>query len=74
MNRLNLSPLPCLRLPEGSRGPATSDHHPGFVDDAVVFALLRNPGKPAFTRDVARPALAADELDFAGWHAAAALP
>lgn len=72
MARLNLSPLPCLRAAEvSSMSEAERD---GFVDDSVVLALVAGP---AMTRPPADPkdlALAADDLDFAGWRLPSALP
>jgi hypothetical protein len=65
MNPLSLSPLPTLRSDD------ESDRHlmerEGFVDEAVVAALVK--GNPP-SRSAACPddlALAADDFDFAGW-------
>jgi hypothetical protein len=74
MNRLNLSPLPCVRLSEDHRTASPCEHLPGFVDDSVIMAILKAPGISRSTRDDAALALSADELDFAGWNAASALP
>lgn len=65
MNRLNLSPLPCARLSEETRSP--SAEHQGFVDDAVVLALLTGPMESRPHEDLGTLALAANEMDFAGW-------
>lgn len=66
MNPLRLSPLPCLRSDEGSAVSATE--RDGFVDEAVVLALVA--GSPV-SRRISPPAdlvLAADDMDFAGWY------
>jgi hypothetical protein len=65
MNRLNLSPLPCARLSEETQSP--SAEHQGFVDDAVVLALLTGPTESRPHENFETLALAADETDFAGW-------
>lgn len=65
MNPLKLSPLPSLRTDDPSR--SLFMEREGFVDDAVVMALLTGPFPG---RHVALPedlALSSDDLDFAGW-------
>ncbi len=65
MNLLSLSPFPSLRTSDES-GNLLMERE-GFVDEAVVTALLR---APYGVRSVAVPtdlALAADDSDFAGW-------
>lgn len=65
MNPLRVSPLPALRAdPESDRLPMERE---GFVDEAVVTALV-NGG--SYSRSAVYPddlALAADDSDFAGW-------
>lgn len=65
MNSLRLSPLPSIR-PSDESSSRTMEKQ-GFVDEAVVMALLTDNHSG---RSVAYPedlALAADDLDFAGW-------
>ncbi|MDP3849959.1 MAG: hypothetical protein Q8Q59_05600 [Luteolibacter sp.] len=65
MTRLNLTPLPCERF-HGESTPPSHDRD-GFVDDAVVRALITGPVQPrpqGFCKDLA---LLADDIDFAGW-------
>lgn len=72
MTRLNLSPLPSLRLDEVSGRPAVEKN--GFVDDSVVMALVAGPSSGRTIPDQAELALAADHLDFAGWCLTSPLP
>lgn len=72
MNPLKLSPLPSTRPADESRSLAMERE--GFVDEAVVLALITGPSHP---RRVSYPedlALAADDLDFAGWQQPSAAP
>lgn len=65
MTTLRLSPLPSHR-PSDESGSRNMEKE-GFVDEAVVTALI---SAPHFGRSMAYPAdlaLAADDLDFAGW-------
>ncbi len=65
MKSLSLSLLPSVRNPEES--DSLQMEREGFVDEAAVFALLSGP---THLRSVSYPedlALAADDLDFAGW-------
>lgn len=67
MNPLPLRPLPSLRFDEKSRAQLMEMEHDGFVDEAAVTALMAGPRQPrnsGFPEDFA---LAADDLDFAGW-------
>lgn len=67
MNPLPLRPLPSLRFDEKSRAQLMEMEHDGFVDEAAVTALMAGPRQPrnsGFPEDLA---LAADDLDFAGW-------
>lgn len=72
MNRLKLSVLPTLR--NETAGEISLMEREGFVDDAVVMALLTGPVQP---RTLANPndlALPADDMDFAGWRLSKSLP
>jgi hypothetical protein len=66
MNPLHLSPLPILRAEDQS--DSLMFERQGFVDEAAVSALMSgeifHTRQPAFHEDLA---LAADDLDFAGW-------
>jgi hypothetical protein len=65
MNRLKLTVLPTLR--NDSAGDIPLMEKEGFVDEAVVLALLTGPVQ---ARTLAGPddlALPADDMDFAGW-------
>jgi hypothetical protein len=72
MNRLNLSPLPCTPPPEETR--QTPANLQGFVDDAVVLALLTGSADSGAHGASGALALAADEMDFAGWSLPSAQP
>lgn len=66
MNPLRLSPLPVLRA-EDEAGSLLMERE-GFVDEAIVAAMVFGP--TSTSRQVPHPqdlALAADDLDFAGW-------
>lgn len=72
MNPLRLSPLPTLRADDES-GSRLMERE-GFVDEAVVAAIVKGN---LHTRSVAYPddlALAADDSDFAGWRLSKAVP
>ncbi len=65
MQHLDLSPLPCAVPPENSRHSVNVGL--GFVDDAVVLALLSGAAGSRFPQNIASLAMAADEMDYAGW-------
>lgn len=72
MNPLRLSPLPTLRADDES-GSVLMERE-GFVDEAVVAAMVKGN---LHTRSVAYPddlALAADDSDFAGWRLSKEVP
>ncbi len=71
MSPLRLSPLPTIR--PGDDDGSRMYEREGFVDEAVVSALRRDQDGPF--RSISHPSdlvLAADDLDFAGWHSNAA--
>lgn len=65
MNPLRLSLLPSIRSNEES-GSLQMERE-GFVDEAVVLALINGPRHQRSTGCREDLALAADDLDFAGW-------
>ena len=65
MSQLDLSPLPSA-FPEENDCPSTPAD-PGYVDDAAVLALLTGTIGSRFHPGVGALALAADEMDYAGW-------
>jgi hypothetical protein len=65
MNPNRLSPLPSNRATEDS-GSLKMERE-GFVDEEVVLALVNGPRHLRSTAYPADLALAADDLDFAGW-------
>lgn len=65
MNSLRLSLLPSLRANEES-GSLQMERE-GFVDEAAVLALIHGPRQLRSAACHEDLALAADELDFAGW-------
>ena len=72
MNPLRLSPLPTLRADDESSSLLMERE--GFVDEAVVTALVNgnlHPRSVAYPEDLA---LAADDSDFAGWRLSTAVP
>lgn len=72
MDPLRLKPLPSIRSHDES--DTLLMEREGFVDEAVVLAILNGPINH---RNVAYPedlALAADDLDFAGWQLPPSLP
>lgn len=72
MNPLNLRPLPAPRSEDESLTRLMERE--GFVDEAVVTAMLASP---YVKRSIANPedlALAADDQDFAGWSLAPTSP
>lgn len=64
MTQLKLSPLPSLRSDNDSGAPDIGE---GFVDEAVVMAMLARPGAQREFPEATQLALAADDMDFAGW-------
>lgn len=72
MNTLALSPLPSARTEEESN--LLQMEREGFVDEAVVAALVSGP---RYQRSTACPedlALAVDDMDFAGWQLSQEMP
>lgn len=67
MNPLPLRPLPSLRFDDESRAQLMEMEHAGFVDEAAVTALMAGPRQPRISGFPEDLALAADDLDFAGW-------
>ncbi len=65
MNPLSLSPLPTHRDDDPSSMRLMERE--GFVDEAVVTALVRASHLGRSVADPTDLALAADDLDFAGW-------
>ena len=65
MTRLHLSPLPSVRFDEDSSVPVIERE--GFVDEALVLALVAGPITQRPLPEAAELALAADDMDFAGW-------
>lgn len=65
MQHLDLSPLPCAAPTENPRSSLNAGL--GFVDDAAVLALLTGAAGSRFPQHVETLALAADEMDYAGW-------
>ncbi len=65
MQHLDLSPLPCAAPTENPRSILNACL--GFVDDAVVLALLTGAAGSRFPQNIESLALAADEMDYAGW-------
>jgi len=73
MPPLNLRPLPLHPAGEPSRA-ADEERGAGFVDDAVILAIVAGPPATRQGPLAANPALAASEMDFAGWRLPAAPP
>lgn len=65
MHPLKLRPLPSLRIEETSL--EQSPQGEGFVDDSAVMAVLVGPPMTRQTVEQENLALAADDMDFAGW-------
>lgn len=65
MNLQTLRPLPCQRTDEGNLNLAVE--RDGFVDDAVVFALMAGPVQSRSQGHADQLVLSADDMDFAGW-------
>jgi hypothetical protein len=65
MDTIRLTPLPTNRALEDSG--ALKMEREGFVDEAVVLALVNSPRHFRSNAYPADLALAADDLDFAGW-------
>lgn len=72
MNTLSLSPLPTVRKEEAS--DSFLMEREGFVDEAVVTALVAGGSLPRYAPVSSDLALSADDMDFAGWSIAPALP
>jgi len=73
MSPLTLAPIPSPRSDNQSQSRFIEEE--GFVDESVVRAVMLIQSAP-FRRqsDPADLALAADDLDFAGWHAPRQIP
>lgn len=65
MQQLDLSPLPCAFPSENPRHAPNAGL--GFVDEAVVLELLTGNVGSRLIQDIESLALAADEMDYAGW-------
>jgi hypothetical protein len=65
MKRLDVSPLPCMEVPEETRGHGATDE--GFVEDAVILHLLTAAGPYRDRHHEPANAPAADAFDYAGW-------
>jgi hypothetical protein len=72
MNRLKLTVLPSSR-PDQDTDSSVMERE-GFVDDAVVLALVAGPVQPRLLADPRELILPADDMDFAGWSLSSALP
>ncbi|MBC8126303.1 MAG: hypothetical protein H8M99_04045 [Gloeobacteraceae cyanobacterium ES-bin-144] len=72
MNRLNLSMLPIQRYDDASG--ISEFEQSGFVDDAVVMALVAGPLVDRSLASSCELVLSADDLDFAGWSTPKSLP
>lgn len=72
MNRLKLTVLPSNRA--DSDMDSSVMEREGFVDDAVVLALVAGPVQPRVLADQRDLILPADDMDFAGWSLSTALP
>ena len=68
MNPLPLKPLPAARLDEDSA--SWRMEREGFVDESVVAKLVAMPRNVRIQASQDDLALAADDLDFAGWQIA----
>ena len=69
---MRLSPFPATRSEEDS--PSLQMEREGFVDEAVVYALVSGPKSSRsmpFRDDLA---LAVDDMDFAGWQLSPSTP
>lgn len=71
MNPLRLSPLPSLRADDQSRSLLMERE--GFVDEAVVLALMTSPLPIRSVAHLEDLALSSDDQDFAGWRLSPAL-
>ena len=65
MQHLDLSPLPCSAPPESPRPPVSA--RLGFVDDAVVLALLTGTAGIRSPQNTETIVLTVNEMDYAGW-------
>ena len=72
MNRTRLTMLPSQRYDNPSEMPVME--RDGFVDDAVVLALLAGPIQTRQLADSGDLVLSADDMDFAGWELSRSLP
>ncbi len=65
MNTLGLSPIPSTRIEEDSS--SLRMEREGFVDEAVVAAMVSGPRSSRSAPCPGDLALAVDDMDFAGW-------
>jgi hypothetical protein len=65
MQHLDLCPLPCAASTENPRSILNAGL--GFVDDAVVMALLTGAVGSRFPQNIVSLGLTSDEMDYAGW-------
>jgi hypothetical protein len=72
MTSLRLSPLPSIRLEEDS--PSLQMEREGFVDEAVVAALVSGPQCGRSAPHPEDLVLAVDDMDYAGWQLSPASP
>jgi hypothetical protein len=72
MSSISLTPLPSSRI--GEESDALKMERDGFVDEAVVLALVNSPRHFRSNAYPADLALAADDLDFAGWQIPSSTP
>ncbi len=73
MNPLTLTPFPAARSDTRSHSRLIEDE--GFVDESVVRSVMLIQSAPVRRQGLPSDlALAADDLDFAGWHAPQQVP
>lgn len=72
MSSISLTPLPSSRI--GEESDARKMEQDGFVDEVVVLAMVNSPRHFRSNAYPADLALAADDLDFAGWQIPSSTP